>query len=121
MLTVNIRSNGIEVTDALREHIERTVASSLDRFVRRLKSVSLFLVDLNGPRGGVSRLCQMTAQFKSGHVVSILQKDSDIEPAIKRAAGRLKFAVSRTLNRAKRPIRVLSGASVRSNAAIETV
>ncbi len=120
-MTVNIRSNGIEVTDALRKHVERTLASSLDRFVRRLESVSLFLADLNGPRGGVSKLCQLTAQLKSGRVVSILQKDSEMEPAIKRAADRLKFAVSRAFNRAKRPIRVLSTASVRSNAATETI
>lgn len=120
-MTVNIRSNGIEVTDALREHVERTLASSLDRFVRRLGSVSLFLADLNGPRGGMSKLCQMTAQFKGGQVISILQKDSEIEPAIKRAADRLKFTVSRTFNRTKRPIRILSAASVRSNAAMETI
>lgn len=120
-MKVNIRSNGIDVTDALRKHAEGTLASSLDRFYRRLESVSLFLADLNGPRGGVSKLCQITAQFKSGRVVSILQKDSEIEPAIKRAADRLKFVVSRTINRAKRPIRVLSAASVRSNAAREAI
>ncbi len=120
-MTINIRSNGVEVGDALREHVERTLASSLDRFLRRIDSVSLFLADLNGPRGGMSKLCQMTAQFKSGRAINILQKDSEIEPAIKRAADRLKFAVSRTFNRAKRPIRVLSTASVRANAAIETV
>lgn len=120
-MTINIRSNGIEVTDALREHVERTLASSLDRFVRRIESVSLFLTDLNGPRGGPTKLCQMTAQFKRGRVVSILHRDSEIEPAIKRAADRLKFVVSRTFDRAKRPIRVLRTASVRSNAAMETI
>ena len=116
-MTVQIRSNGIEVTDDLREHIERTLASSLDRFTQRLKSVSVFLADLNGPRGGVSRLCQMTARFRNGRVVHMLQKDSEIEPAIKRAADRLKYALSRDASRVKRPIRVLGAASVRANSA----
>ena len=120
-MTVHIRSNGIEVTDDLREHIERTLASSLDRFTERLRSVSLFLADLNGPRGGVSRLCQMTARFRNGRLIRILQKDSEIEPAIKRAADRLKHALGRNASRAKRPIRALRAASVRANAARHAV
>ncbi len=116
-MTVQIRSNGIELTDELRKHVERTLASSLDRFTQRLKGVSLFVADLNGPRGGVSRLAQMTARFRNGRLIRILQKDPEIEPPIKRAADRLKYALSRDASRVKRPIRALRTASVRAHAA----
>jgi putative sigma-54 modulation protein len=100
-VTVNIRSNGIGITHKLRKHVQRTIAFSLDRFAHRFESISVFLADLNGPRGGVSNLCQ---------------RASETEAAIKRAADRLKSAVSRRFNRRKRPVRVLSRTPVRSNA-----
>jgi len=116
-MKINIRSNGILITEELRQHIERTLAFSVDAFQEHLDSISLFLADLNGPRGGMDKLCQVTARFKNGKRARIHQTGTDLEAAIKNAADRLKHRISRTLSRAKRPIRVLSMASVRSNAA----
>ena len=115
-MTINIRSTGIEVTETLREHIERTLAFALDRFAPRIENVSVFLADLNGPRGGVSTLCQITARLASGRPINILQHHSEIEAGIKYATERMKTAISRTLNRVKRQVRVLSKSSVRAQA-----
>ena len=118
-MTINIRSNGIEVTERLREHVERTLTFALDRFAPRIENVSVFLADLNGPRGGVSTLCQITARLISGRSINILQHHSEVEAGVKYAAERLKSAISRTLNRVKRPIRILSKSSVRAHAAAQ--
>ena len=118
-MTISIRSNGIGVTERLREHVESTLAFALDRFAPGIEDVSVFLADLNGPRGGLSTLCQITTRLASGRCINILQHHSEIEPGVKYAAERMKTAISRTLNRVKRPSRVLSKSSVRAHAAAQ--
>lgn len=116
-MKIHIRSNGVPITEELRKHIERTFTFTVDAFKEHLDGVSLFLADLNGPRGGADKLCQATAYFRNGKVARIRQTGTGVEAAVKHAADRLKHGISRTLSRTKRPIRVLSMASVRSSTA----
>jgi hypothetical protein len=58
-MSVWVRSRGFELTDALRAHAERRLRYALGRFRMRLRSVILRLDDVNGPRGGNDKRCQI--------------------------------------------------------------
>jgi putative sigma-54 modulation protein len=98
-MRIDIRGHRIELTDALRAHIERRLCFALGRFGTRITAVKVTIEDLNGPRGGVDKQCRMTAALASaGHLwVEVL--DTAITPAVDQAADRLGRAVTREFER----------------------
>jgi putative sigma-54 modulation protein len=102
-MTISIRVRNIEWTGELREKVERSVAFALDRYDAQVSQVSVYLADLNGPKGGVDKLCQITATLRRGKPVMILEQGSEIMPTINRALGRLGHSIGRSIQRSKRP------------------
>ena len=102
-MTISIRVRGIEWTDELRKEVERSVAFAVDRYQTHVNHVSVYLVDLNGPKGGADKLCQMTATLRSGNLVFILEKGAEIVPTVNRAVDRLRYRIGRGIRRWKRP------------------
>ena len=102
-MTISIRVRGIEWTDELRKEVERSVAFAVDRYQTHVNHVSVYLMDLNGPKGGADKLCQMTATLRSGNRVSILEKGAEIVPTVNRAVDRLRYRIGRDIQRRKRP------------------
>src|ERR1051326_1811161 len=58
-MKLSIRTRSVEITDALRDLISRRLRSSLDAFGGRVTNASVYLADVNGPRGGVDKSCQI--------------------------------------------------------------
>lgn len=56
-MNVTLRTNGIDLTNALREQTDRKLLFAQDRHQSRLVEVAVFLTDVNGPRGG-TRQCR---------------------------------------------------------------
>jgi putative sigma-54 modulation protein len=102
-MTISIRVRDMEWTDELREKVERSVAFALDRYDTQVSQISVYLADLNGPKGGVDKLCQITATLRRGNPVLILEKGSGILPTVNRALGRLGHSIGRSIERWKRP------------------
>ena len=102
-MNVTVRTNGIELTDELRERIERKLEFALDRHQSRLTEVSVFLADVNGPRGGADKLCQITASVKGLSPVKMLEQSSDLTLSIHRAVHRLGFRLSEQTRRQRKP------------------
>lgn len=113
-MTISIRVRGIEWTDELHKEVERSVAFAVNRYQRHVNHVSVYLVDLNGPKGGADKLCQMTATLRSGGRVFILEKGSAIVPAVNRAVDRLRYRIGRSIQRWKRPATRRAGAYKRA-------
>ncbi len=113
-MTISIRVRGIEWTDELRKEVERSVAFALGRYQTHVNHVSVYLVDLNGPKGGADKLCQMTATLRSGNRVFILEKGSEIVPTVNRAVDHLRYRIGRSIQRWKRPAGHRNGAYERA-------
>ena len=62
-IRIVVRVKGIEFTDELRNAVERIIAFAVDRHVFQVDSISVYLADLNGPKGGVDKVCQITANL----------------------------------------------------------
>jgi putative sigma-54 modulation protein len=102
-MTNSIRVRGLEWTGELREKVERRVAFALDRYGAHVSHVSVYVADLNGPKGGVDKLCQITAVLKRGKPVLILERGAEILPTINRALDRVGHSIGRSIQRWKRP------------------
>ena len=98
-MRIHVRSRGFELTNALRAHAERRLLFALGRFRRRLQSVMLRMDDVNGPRGGADKRCQIVARLAPWGDVRVEELDGDLYAAISRAAGRLDRAVAREMER----------------------
>ena len=101
-MTVSIRLRAIDATKELREEVERSLAFAVDRFEAQVEHVSIYLADLNGPKGGSDKLCQITATLRSGVRVQILNKGSEILAGVRRATSRLGHQIGRSVQRWKR-------------------
>jgi putative sigma-54 modulation protein len=102
-VTIDFRVRGIEFTDELRNAVERIVVFALDRYEAQMDKISVYMADLNGPKGGVDKLCQITARLGRGNPVLILEQGSEILTTVNRAARRLEHRIGQVLRRRTRP------------------
>lgn len=104
-MRIRVRGGGLELTDALRDHVERRLLFALGRFGRRVAAVSVRIEDVNGPRGGADKRCLMAVRLNPRGEVVVEKTDSDLYAAVDRAAGRLGEGVARDLARWRPPFR----------------
>lgn len=98
-MRVDIKTSGIDLTDGLREHTERRLEFALDRAHHDINSVTVRLSDINGPRGGFDKRCQIQIPLPHHRGVVIEETDSDLYVAIDRAANRAGNTLGRQLSR----------------------
>ena len=84
------------IPDTLRQHAERRLRFATDRFQNQIRNVILRLSDVNGPRGGVDKLCRLTATLRHGRTIHTAARNSSFYGAVNTAVRRLQHALSRT-------------------------
>lgn len=93
------------------ELLRKRLEFALGRFSSHVRTLSVRLKDLNGPRGGLDKHCQIVVGLgRPRRVIVVEDVDSELETAISRAAARAARAVSRAVQSAA-DRRLLSGAA----------
>ncbi len=71
-MRIELRGHGVEISEALREHLERRVEFALDRLRERVDAVHASLGDVNGSaRRGVDKECRIAVALRpSGSVTA---------------------------------------------------
>jgi ribosomal subunit interface protein len=100
-MNIEFRSQDFKVSEALQRYSERRLGSALRKFSKGIGRVTVRLSDLNGPRGGADKRCQITASVLPSQAVSLQAVDADLYAAIDRAATRLERALVRSLGRTR--------------------
>lgn len=88
-------SGGKDLTD----HVDRRLHFALSRFSSRIARVSVFLEDVNGPRGGVDKACRIVVRLRRGADVVASVEDVEWVAAIDRATTRVGHSVAREVAR----------------------
>lgn len=101
MTNIDIRVRNIKLSEALRNYVEQRLERSLRRFENRVRHVTVWLADINGPRGGVDKSCIIDATLRPLGRIVLENRSGDLYAAIDLAAGRLRRSLSRTLKRAR--------------------
>ena len=95
----DLRGHHLLLSNALKRYAERRLAFALRRFDRWIGCVRVRISDVNGPRGGVDKSCQIMAEMVPTGVVRAEANDSDAYVVIDCAADRLEQSVRRHVRR----------------------
>ena len=99
-MDVHIQIRGTDLTEAIRNYVERRLCFSLGRFASRLGRVSVRIADVNGPRGGVDKACRISVKLvHSGETVVQETVDANLYVAIDHATDRIGQTCGRDLRR----------------------
>jgi ribosome-associated translation inhibitor RaiA len=96
-MRIDIKASGFDLTDGLREHTVRRLQFALGWANHDVRTVTVRLSDINGPRGGKDKRCRIQVPFPGTRHVVIEDTESDLYVAIDRAAERTGRAVVRRL------------------------
>jgi ribosome-associated translation inhibitor RaiA len=81
-------AQGVSMSPALEEHINRQLQRVDRRFGERLTRIEVYLTDVNGPKGGLNKLCKLEARPRGGDplMAELLQEDAydAVSGAVKR-------------------------------------
>jgi putative sigma-54 modulation protein len=87
-------------------HIRRKVGRRLGKFARSIERVSLRTEDVNGPRGGVDRVCRIKIVLNGLPSVLVERRESSLNVAVDGALAGAERAVRRALQRRRmKPLR----------------
>lgn len=100
-MKLDIRARGLELTPTLRDLADRRVRYGLSRFGPVIRAVHVTLADVNGPKGGIDKLCRLRLRISAGSPIVIEQVDERIERALDTAVDRAAQTVARQLDRGR--------------------
>ena len=100
----SVSGDRVKVTTGLREYIDRCLYFALGRFGPAIDHVSVRVGDVNGPRGGVDKHCQIVVKLRASGSSSIAVEDNDedLYSAVVRASNRVGRTVARAIERKRR-------------------
>lgn len=96
-MRISIQTQGFSLTEALREYVTRRLDHALQRRKLWVQHVEVHLGDVNGPRGGVDKLCAIMVKTTRLPVMVIKDLGSDLYAVIDRAADRVGATVDRRI------------------------
>lgn len=89
-----------------RAHIRCKLTRRLNKFAESIERVSLRTEDLNGPRGGVDRVCRIKVVVRGLPSVLFEKQDAFLNAAVDTAVAGVERAVRRALQRRRmKPLR----------------
>lgn len=94
-MQIDIQARGLDLTPALRQYAERRLSFALSRAQDHIRNITVRLSDINGPRGGVDKQCQLQVRLDGMPSVVIQNTDENLYAAVDRAADRAGRAVLR--------------------------
>ncbi len=98
-MQIVIKASNFTLTDALRDHAERRVRFALTFFCTHIQRIVMQLSDINGPRGGVDKCCNLRVVLAGLNDVVVNDIETDLYVAIDRASNRAGRTVRRQLAR----------------------
>jgi ribosomal subunit interface protein len=104
-MRIDIQARSFSLTEALREHVKRRLGYALSCRDEYIQRVIVRLSDINGPRGGDDKQCQIQVILKPLQDVVIQDTEADMYVAIDRAADRAGRTVGRRLSRQRDQMR----------------
>lgn len=113
-MEIVVRTRHIGWNEELKRQVERSIEFAVDRHRSRVDRISVYLSDVNGPRGGNDKLCQITADIRGARTVLILERGDDLLSVVGRAARRLGYRIGRHMHRQQIPDQRQHRATIRT-------
>ena len=101
-MDLDIRGVNYELGDELEQYVERRLRFALWRLAGRIGRVTVRLSDINGPRGGIDKRCQIVVALVPRGLVMVEGSGHDAFALIADTAKRAGRAVRRERERRRR-------------------
>ena len=98
-MQIDIQAQSFALTHALRSYAQRRLRFALSRADNHVRRIVVRLSDINGPRGGEDKRCQLQVLLAGLPDVVVEDTEADLYFAIDRAADRAGRSVMRKLDR----------------------
>ena len=98
VIKIQIRKTVVDMTDALRTHLERRLGLALSRFADRIGTVFVRLSHAAGDGRGSHKRCQIEVGLRPQRV-KVEDTDADLFAAVNHAADRVSRTVAHALER----------------------
>ncbi|MBK9032880.1 MAG: HPF/RaiA family ribosome-associated protein [Myxococcales bacterium] len=98
-MKIVIRTRDLDLTPELLDRVRRRAQFALGRLGPAIRGLDVTLADVNGPRGGVDKLCRMRVRGDDLPTVVVEATDLELTAAIDAAAERAGRAVVRARQR----------------------
>ena len=95
MNTIEIRSRGFCLSQALANHCQTHFARAIHSCAQHVRQVTVILLDINGDHGGEDKSCRAILSLPHGPTFTVEAVDRDLYRAVCLAAARLKRSVRR--------------------------
>ena len=109
---IDIHASGFDLTEGLRDHTRRKLAFALGHAPLANGRVRVSLSDINGPRGGLDKRCQIHIPLPHHGPVVVEDTESDLYAAIDRAVERAGETLRRRLARQRVRLRSSGRAAI---------
>jgi hypothetical protein len=98
-MRIDIQANGLILTSGLRQHIKQRLLTSFQRTQQHFRKISVRLLDINGPRGGLDKRCRLHIGLVGGQDLVIESTDTQLHNAIEGAAHRAESNLFKRLGK----------------------
>ena len=95
----NIRVTGLSLDADDRAYIRRRLGEKLGKHAESIERVTVRLVDVNGPRGGVDQACRIKVVLSGMPSVLVEHTAASLKPALTGALAGVERAVRRAVQR----------------------
>lgn len=98
-MKLHVRYRSLSPTPELHERIARRLHFALSRFALAIREVTVTLIDVNGPRGGIDKVCRVRIDGLRGAPVVVEATAAAVPAAIDGAMARAARSAARSLQR----------------------
>lgn len=113
-MDVQMVAKEFSLSPSLREHIARRLRFAFARTQHKVGRIIIRLRDLNGPRGGRDKVCQVSVELTGRPEVVISEVQENMYNAIDNAVKRAAYRAMRIVNRKSRAPRPDKAGQLRS-------
>ena len=116
-MKILVKARHLALTNDLAHYVKRRLRFALDERFDQVKRVEVTLSDINGPKGGEDKRCQMLFKIKGQPDVVIDDVHTHVHAAVDSAAERAARTVSKRITRLKQKTKRFKDAlrAVKSN------
>lgn len=100
-MEIQIRRSNLHISENTIGFIERRLDFALRRFQEAIEGVTVRLSDLNGPRGGIDKSCQIRVFLPGSKMLVVEERDADLFAAIASAVERMGRVLAKASERRK--------------------
>ena len=100
-MKIDIQTHGFSLTDSIRDYTKLRLQFAVNRGDKRVIGVQVRLADINGPRGGIDKRCQIDLSLAGHNDIVIEDIETNLYVAIDRASDRCARTLARKLERAR--------------------